>query len=156
MSAFYGLRWKRKRSQVLILSGQNVLLNKLYIMYNYFFLEYVLKYRLWLLRISSLYSWRSESEFWPLFGGYLQFLKQWSDSIYSHIHPLCKLLLIHKSYLCRYWLASITDKTFLYRFFGRFPVVWIICADVSEHSVFSVFKGHVKKKNSSCSHNLLG
>jgi hypothetical protein len=121
MSAFFGLRWKRERSQELILFGQNILLNKLYIIYSYFFLEYGLKYRLWLLRNSSLYSWRSETEFWPLFGGYLQSLKQWSDSIYSHIDPLRKSLLIHKSYLCRHWLASIIDKTLLHSFFWVIP-----------------------------------
>ena len=31
--------------------------------------------------------------------------------------------------------------------FGWFPGVWILYADVSEHSVFSIFKGGVTRKN---------
>ena len=31
--------------------------------------------------------------------------------------------------------------------FGWFPVTWILCADVSEHSVCSIFVGLVNKKN---------
>ena len=38
--------------------------------------------------------------------------------------------------------------------FGLFPSIWILCADVSEHSVCSILRGGVRRKDSSCSHDL--
>jgi len=38
--------------------------------------------------------------------------------------------------------------------FGWFPGVWILCADVSEHSVISIFVGGISRKKSSWLHYL--
>jgi hypothetical protein len=37
--------------------------------------------------------------------------------------------------------------------FGWFPGVWILCANVSEHCVCSIFIGCVSRKNSTCLHH---
>jgi hypothetical protein len=42
----------------------------------------------------------------------------------------------------------------LYPFFWVIPRVWIVCANVSEHSVCSIIIGCVRRENSSCSHEL--
>ena len=47
----------------------------------------------------------------------------------------------------------VKGKRILYSFFGWFPGVWMLCADVSEHSVCSIFIGGVsRKKNQALSH----
>jgi len=40
----------------------------------------------------------------------------------------------------------VNNKEVSYSFFGRFPGLWILYADVSEHSVCSIFIGGVSRK----------
>jgi len=59
----------------------------------------------------------------------------------SFILRNCALRCQHTELILHYKLAPCSECCIIY--FGRFPGAWIVCADVSEHSLCSIFIGGV-------------